>query len=655
MIEIPFLADLFFVLLVGAFVAFLFSRARLPTLVGFLLTGLVLGPRATGVVSDLHSIELLAEIGVIMLLFTIGVELSLDQVVKLRRTVLLGGALQVVGTGAVAAGAAALAGMAAGPAVFVGFVVALSSTAIVLRLLTERAETTAPHGNVSVGILIFQDLAVVPMVLLVPILAGRDGGAGIVWTLVKAVLVVAVTLVVARRLVPRILRAIIATRSRELFLLATLAICLGTAWGTSQLGLSLGLGAFLAGLVISESEYGHHAFSLTVPFRDAFSTLFFVSVGMLLDVGYVVAHAGLVLGVTAAVLAVKTAVIALAVAPALRLSLRVGLLAGLFLSQIGEFSFLLLHVGARFEVVPEDVRSLWMAVTGVSMAFAPLLLRAAPGLSRWAASLAPTGGGAAAGHGPGEPPQVLLVGYGVAGRNVAHALRHVGIRYFILELNPDTVRTLQREGEPIEYGDAAQPEALVHAGVERARIVVVTIPDPATARQVVSLAHSLNPAAHVVVRTRFVAEVEPLLRLGADDVVPEEFETSLEILGRVLRTLVVPRETVDRVTREIRAQEYGLLRAWESDPPEPTPDALQPAFGEAEIEVFRVAEDSPLAGVELQDSQLRADGLLVLAVSRGADTTPNPPATFRFEPDDAVLVLGTPDQLGRAAPRFGGA
>ena len=646
--ELPFLKDLFLVLVVGAGVAYLFERLRLPTLVGFLVTGVILGPRVTGFVGDPHRIELLAEIGIIALLFTIGVELSLGQLLRLWRTLVFGGGVQVICTGFLAAAVAGLAGLGPGPATFVGFVVAISSTAIVLRLLTERAETTAPHGNLALGILVFQDLVVVPMVLLVPILAGKGSGDEIWGMMLKAAAVVAITLVVARKVVPAILARVIATRSRELFLLTILAIGLGTAWATSQVGLSLGLGAFLAGLVVSESEYGDHALGMTIPFRDAFSAAFFVSVGMLVDIGYLADHLLLVLGTTVAVLVGKTAVVAFVVAVVLRYPIRVGFLSGLLLSQVGEFSFLLLHVGGKVDVVSADVRNLLMVVTGISMAFAPIVLRAAPRLSRWAASLAPSG--TAAEPDEDDPPAVLVVGYGVNGRNVARALRHVGIRYAIMEMNPETVRRLRREGENITYGDATQPVALLHAGIERARVVVVTVPDPASARRTVTLARQLGPGAHIVVRTRFVTEVGALRSLGANEVVPEEFETSLEILSRVLRTLLVPRQTVEQVCREIRNDAYDMLRSWEPGPVE-SPNVAA-AFGDIQFEVFQVAATSSLAGVAIRDSQLREDGALVLAIRRGDTTTPNPPAELAFAPNDVVLVLGTLEQLGAVGRRF---
>lgn len=651
--DLPILRDLFAVLVVGALAGYGFERLGLPSLVGYLATGLLLGPRGLAVVADAHAIELLAEIGVIALLFTIGVEISLPDLGRLWREVLVGGGLQVTLTGAAVGALAFAAGYAPPVAAFAGGVVAMSSTAIVMRLLAERAEVATPHGNLALGILVFQDLMVVPMVLLVPILAGRGGGwADVARTMGLAAAVVAATLVVSRRVVPPLLARVVRTRSRELFLLTVLSICLGTAWVTSIAGLSLGLGAFLAGLVVSESEYGHHALGATTPFRDAFSALFFVSVGMLLDVAFVAEHVPLVVGVTAVVLVTKTVVVWALVTYALGYPGRVGLLAGLLLSQVGEFSFLLIHAGARAELIEADTWALLIAATGLSMAFAPVVLRAAPGLSQWGAELAR--GAAAAGAVPDDDPgEVLIIGQGVNGRNVARALRYCGIGYSILELNPRTVRELAAKGEPIRYGDAASAEGLAHAGIARVKVVVVTVPEVVVARRIVSLARDANAAARIVVRTRFTAEVAALRRVGASEVVPEEFETSIEILSRVLRDLLVPTDTIEAVAREIRAEDYERLRA--------APDVLRPALadlagaslGGLNVASLRVGRASPLDGVLLKDARLREDvGVTVVACVRAGATVPNPPADWRFAADDVVWVLGADEALAGAPMRF---
>ncbi|GIW70767.1 MAG: sodium/hydrogen exchanger [Planctomycetota bacterium] len=651
--EFEFLRDLVVVFGLGVAVVFIFTKLRLPSLIGFLATGAVVGPYGLQLVHDRHSVELLAEIGIVILLFAVGVEFSLGALLRLGRVVLLGGTLQVVLTGGAAALAALALGLALPSAVLVGFIVALSSTAIVMRLLTERGEATTPQGRIALGILIFQDLAVVPMVLAIPLLAGSGGGdwKAIGLTLLEAVGVVVAVLVVARSVVPRVLHFVVATRSRELFLFSMIVICLGTAWLTSELGLSLALGAFLAGLVVSESEYAHHALGTVLPFRDAFSSLFFVSIGMLLDAGYFASHAPAVAGSTLGIVAGK-AVIAAAAAVALGYPARIGALAGLLLAQIGEFSFLLLHLGGRHELLPGGSAQLLLAATVLSMAATPLLVRLGPAISDWVGRQLPAAVAAPAEAEAGLDDHVVIVGYGVNGQNVARALEHVQMPYVVIEMNPETVRRLRRAKKPVLYGDATQPLILEHAGIARARVVVVTVPDAASARRIVEVARHLNPAVRLIVRTRLVGEVAELYRLGAHEVVPEEFETAIEIVSRVLRSYLVPYDVIERLVRELRREGYGMFR--EERRPLPPVGGLGRLLGEAQLEVFRVQPGSPLAGRTLAESGLAAQtGALVLAVHRAHKTTASPPASWRLEPEDIALVLGSPEALAKASALFG--
>ncbi|NMC48446.1 MAG: potassium transporter KefB, partial [Desulfovibrio sp.] len=327
-------------------VIFLCHKIRVPAIVGFLLTGVLAGPHGLGLVSSVHEVETVAEIGVILLLFTIGLELSVSELVKLKKPVFLGGSTQVLLTILAFAGAGVWLGLSTGQAVFAGFLTALSSTAIVLKLLQERAEVESPHGRITLSILIFQDLIIVPMMLLVPFLSGQSQaeGSALVLMTVKGFGVVALVFFLARKIVPRVLAAVMRTRSRELFLLTTLGICMSVAFLTASLGLSLSLGAFLAGLIMSESEYSLSALEGILPFRDVFTSLFFVSVGMLLNTAYFFSHADTVLAVTAAVLALKTA-IAAAAARILGYPLRPAVLVGLCICQVGEFSFILAKTG----------------------------------------------------------------------------------------------------------------------------------------------------------------------------------------------------------------------------------------------------------------------------------------------------------------------
>ncbi len=642
--EHSFLDDFVIVFGVAMAVVMVFSRLRLPSLVGFLLTGALVGPHGLELVHDKHAVELLAEVGVIVLLFTVGIEFSLGQLLQMG-TALFQGLLQVVLTTAAVAGAAMGLGLAPGPAVLVGCVVALSSTAIVMRLLIERAETAAPHGRMSLGVLICQDLAVVPMILAIPFLGGKAAGMDVVGlTLLKAVGVIGGVLLVARKVVPPFLKFVVGTRSRELFLLSVIAICLGTAWLTAAAGLSLALGAFLAGLVVSESEYSHHAFSAVLPFQDAFSGLFFVSIGMLLDVGFIVHNPASVLGATVGAMVIK-ALVVVVIALLTRRTLRIGVLAGLLLCQIGEFSFLLLHTSAPLGVLTPDQHQLLIAMTVLTMALTPLAVRLAPVIAQRLADAAPTPGSGFeedSDHHAKLQDHVIIVGFGVCGSNVARALRHVEMPYVVLELNAATVDRLKAEGEPALFGDSTQTETLAHAGIEHARVMVITVPDAAAARRTVQVALLANPAIHLIVRTRFVGEVKDLFALGAREVVPEEFETSIEIYSRVLRQYLVPGDVIGRLVRETRQEGYGLFRGITDAPAQ----SLEALLADMQLEVFRLAEESPLAGTSLAAADFKKKtGALVLAVRRGADTTANPPASWTLEPGDAVLVFGKPDDL----------
>lgn len=643
------LYDLVIVFGLGMIVVLIFSKIRMPPLLGFLLTGVLAGPYGLKLILGRSHIEDLAEIGVVLLLFTIGMEFSLPQLLRLWRVLLGGGLLQVLVTGSAAAGVASAFGCAPGQAVLIGCIVALSSTAIVMRILSERNETTTPSGQISLGILIFQDLAIVPMLFIVPFLA--EGGADwrtIGLTLAKAVGLVTAILVFARVAVPWLLRQVIRSRSQELFLLTIIVICLGTAWLTHWFGLSLALGAFLAGLVISQSEYSHHALSVILPLRDAFASLFFVSIGMLLNVGFLVEEPLLVLSATAAAFLGK-GLIVFALVKLLGYSIRIAILAGLLLAQVGEFSFLLIHAGFEANLITAEMRPLLIAMTVLTMAMTPLIDLAAPAISQWIAGKAPAR--KPGDLDPGLNDHVIIIGYGINGQNVARTLKHISLPYMILELNPETVQRCHKQGEPIWYGDATQPETLRHAGINNARVVVVTIPDAAAARRIVQIARDLNPGVHLIVRTRFVQEVAELHRMGANEVVPEEFETSIEIFSRVLQTYMVPRNVMDKLTRDIRTEGYDMLRV-QRDAYRPV-EGLQRFLGNVQFEAYGVVENCPAEGKTLAESRIRQEtGALVLGIHRDHVTTPNPPADWRLEVYDVVLLIGSPEALGKAGELF---
>ena len=528
--DIPrFLPEL--VALVGgaAVVGYACSRLRVVPIVGFLLAGVAIGPHQLGLVHEQEVVDAAAEVGVILLLFTIGLELSLDRLARIRRLVLAGGALQVGLTTAAVAIPAALLGVAVDVAVFTGFLVALSSTAIVLTVLADRHETGEPHGQAALGVLVFQDLVVVGMVLLVPVLGGSGGGAGGVATaVVTATALIAVVLLVARRILPRLLDAVARTCSQEVFLLALVAVCFGTALVSAAVGVSVSLGAFLAGVVVSESRHGSHAMGEVLPLQILFSATFFVSVGMLLDLGILAEEPWLVAGAVLGIVAVKVLTGAVAVRAA-GASTPVALATAVLLAQVGELSFVLEELGRAEGLFPlglgEDGSQALVAATVVLMVGTPWLavvgrrLESVLGAGRVGtgrpAPAVPVPDGGRAGH-------VLVLGYGDLARSVVGELRAIGAPFTVLTLNPDAAAEAQADGVDVVVGDYAKHSVLRHVGVDAARAVVVADDEPERAHRVTVALRDLNPAVAVVVRPDGVADVGELADAGADHVVTPE-------------------------------------------------------------------------------------------------------------------------------------
>jgi CPA2 family monovalent cation:H+ antiporter-2 len=633
-----------------------------PTIVGFLLTGIIAGPHGLGLIKAVHEVETLAEIGVVLLLFTIGIEFSLKSLVQVRRSVLLGGSLQVLLTIIVALVIARLFGQSFGESVFIGFLVSLSSTAIVLKLIQERAEVDSPHGRTSLAILIFQDVIVVPMMLLTPLLGGATGNVGksLLFLLAKGIGVIVVVLISAHWIVPRLLYQIARTRSRELFILSIVVMCFAVAWLTSSIGLSLALGAFLAGLIISESEYSHQALSNILPFRDVFTSFFFISIGMLLDLGFVFKHPLLISLIALGVLFVKTITGSFASA-LLGFPLRTTILVGLILSQVGEFSFILSRTGLEYNLLDGNIYQTFLSVSVLTMAAAPFIVDLAPLIAdsisqlplpeRIKSGLYPSPGINIADKKESLKDHLIIIGFGVNGRNVARAAKVAGIPYLIIEMNPDTVRSEQEKGELIYYGDAVQEAVLERAGINDARVLVVAISDPAATRQVTAIARRLNPKVYVIARTRFVQEVKPLYELGANEVIPEEFETSVEIFTRVLTKYLVPRNDIEKFIAEVRSDGYEMFRSptisW------PSLSDLSFHFPNIDICTLQVSDKSSIIGKSLAQIELRSKyGVTLLAIRRDSSILTNPGGDTQLSANDILILLGEPDKVAEVTGLF---
>jgi CPA2 family monovalent cation:H+ antiporter-2 len=656
--DLPLLGDLLVLLLASVPIAFLFNRLRLPTIVGFMITGVVIGPYGLGLIKDVHAIEVLAEIGVVLLLFTIGLEFSLRRIIEMKRLVLAGGGAQVAATTLLVTAVAYFWGRPVNQAVFFGFLFALSSTAIVLKSYIDRAEVDAPHGRAGVGILLFQDLSIVLMMLLVPVLGGREGtsAARVVLTLGAALAAVAAVILAARKVVPFLLHHIVRLRSPDLFIIFVVLMSLGTAWLTSQFGLSLALGAFIAGMVLSESEYSHQVVADILPFRDVFNSVFFVSIGMLLSLGALAADLPIVLAWVGA-LVVGKALLVLAVVRFLGYSVRVATMTGLGLAQVGEFSFILSKAGLPEGLLSEADYQRFLAASILSMVATPFLIKAAPRVGYLAQSfLSPRSllEPSVAGFSPEEPDlsgHVVIIGYGLNGRNLARVLRKVGVPYMVLELNAQVVQEASAWGERIVYGDATRKEVLQHVGLERARILVVAVSDPVATRHAIWLARRMNPDIHAIVRTRYMSELQDLLQLGANDVIPEEFETSIEIFSRVLREYGIARDVIRRRVEEIRREGYEMLRT-PSLPPVEARDIAE-ILSAASTETLFVEPGLPAVGKTIGDLKLRSrTGATVIAIVHEGRTEINPGPERKLHAEDVLVLLGSPEQIETATSQL---
>ena len=652
--ELQFLKTLVIIFGASALVVFLLQKLKIPSIVGFLVAGAALGPHGFGMIREIREVELLAEVGVILLLFTIGLEISLKNLKRIRSAVLGGGFSQVLLTILFTAAITYPFLHKLSESLFAGFLVALSSTAIVMKMLLDRAETDSPHGRLSMGILIFQDLCVVPLMLLVPLLAGKQGSLlELLWTMVKSATILFLVIFGARWLVPNLLHQIVRTRSRELFVITIILLCLGTALFTSNLGLSLALGAFLAGLIISESEYAYQAISDILPFKDSFNGLFFISVGMLMDLRFLGKNPMTVLSVVATILLLKAFTGFLSV-HLLGHPIRVSLQAGLHLAQIGEFSFVLAMAGKSAGLITENLYQFFLSASVLTMILTPFILRASPGISIWMSSkrlLERLDRMRRKAEKEGFPLRreghVIIVGFGLNGRNLAEVLKETSVPYVVLEINNDTVIQMKRKGEPISYGDGTSPEILHKLGIATAKMLVVAISDPASTRRIVQVARKENPRLYILIRTRYASEVEDLLKLGANEVIPEEFETSIEIFAKVLHHYQVPKNLMIEQVERIRSGSYEVLRQVEL-PAKNLPQKCD-ILMDIDTETYLINDRSHASRRSIKELRIRSTtGATVIAVKRGDEIIPSPELDFVFTPGDILYLIGSKESLAKA-------
>lgn len=665
------LGQLVLLLGVAMLAAFAMTRIKAPTIVGYLLAGVLIGPGVLQLAGEgqEEAIQVLAEVGVVFLLFTIGLKLSLKEIVEMKGIVLGIGTIQV----AASIGFAALIALALGTslprAIFYGFLIAMSSTAVVLKLFESRGELGQAHGRISLGVLIFQDLVVVLLLLLLPQLAAADGNAldggeeaslmGAAIAVGKSLAIVAGILLVARVVLPYGLELMVRTRSREVFTIAAMVAVLGTAYAAGFYEISLPLGAFIAGLVISESDYSRQILAEVTPLRDGLASLFFVSIGMLVIPATWISQLHVILALTALVIVLKGGIV-FAAAKAFGYPYKVALAGALSLAQIGEFSFILASSGGVLGLMSEEAYQLFLGVSIISMLITPAAIVFASKLAKGAPAQMEKGlEGLQGSHGgAGLHDHVVIVGYGINGRNVARVLRDLEVPYVVLELNPHTVRFEREKGVKIFYGDATRVEVLNCVDVAHARAVVVALPDAASAESVVATARELSPDAAILVRTRYMREVDYLHKLGATQVIPEEFETSLELSALVMETYGATRAAIDRKKEAIREEGYGLLldRGESRRMGEMPQQALENLLQEASVDSIEIHSASPADGRSLAELNLRDRiGVTLLAVERDGASITNPSANFRLQSGDRAFFFGKAEDLGRCRIELGAA
>jgi monovalent cation:H+ antiporter-2, CPA2 family len=652
-VELPMLSDIVVIFGLALLVILLFMKLKIPTIIGFLVTGTLAGPYGFSLVPASTAVEVLSEIGVILLLFVIGMEFSLKNLLAIKKAVIIGGSLQVAITILVSAVISNFMGYDWNVSVFIGFLFALSSTAIVLKLLQEQGKVGTLPGRMTLAILIFQDVIIVPLMLFTPMLAGQSDNIflSLLFMALKGAMVIFLTIITAKYLVPQLLFRVAKTRSEELFLLSIIVICFAVAYLTSLLGLSLGLGAFLAGLIISESDYSHHATGKILPFREVFLSFFFVSVGMLFDIGFLYENLTVILGLAVLTMVIKFIIATFSV-KMLGQDLKSSMMVGLSIFQIGEFSLLLAKEGVKVELLDGETYQFFLAISIFSMAVTPFIVK---NRERICKVLNNTIVAKKLDNSTSEESveknlnkeelsdHLVIIGFGLNGRNLSRAAKRANIPYCIIEMNPETVKEEVKKGEPIIYGDAANETVIEHVNIHKARVAVIAISDAEATKRIISNIRIRTHSPYILVRTRYVNEIGATLELGADDVIPEEFETSIEIFTRVLNKYLVPKNEIEKFTKEVRSHSYEMFRKVDEQPMVNNEWQL-PQINFVSLLVER--DSGHFINKPLKEANLReTSGINLVAIKRGEHTITEITGDEKIILGDIIYVVGKPEAI----------
>lgn len=631
----------------SVFITYFMMKLKIHPIIGFIVTGSIIGPNGLKIVNDPSAVSSISNIGVILLLFTLGLEFSIEKLLRLKKYVFGGGLSQVLGT--------FLAFFILGyfifssfkAAVILGFLTATSCTAIFIKLISDKGLTDSPFGKMGVGILLLQDIISVPMIIIVPLLAADTVSfSDVILKILKSAFLGGVVFFVSKYLTNFLLSKVVKLRVREIFILTIIVISLGMAYLTGSLGISIFMGAFLAGVVLADSNYTHQIIADIQIFKDSFLAIFFISIGLLTNPVFILNNYGKIALFLIALILIKGFIIFLVSNQILK-SEKVSFRMGLSLFSIGEFSFVVAALSYDLKIIDDTFYQLFLAGSVFSMILTPFGFKYGYKLYDLIFKKNRETDDTNSSYSDELRDHVIIIGYGLNGRNLSHVLKETDIKYVICEMNINTVKEMEKKGEPIIFGDATKEEILHVLGVDRAKVVVIAISDPEATKRIVKTIRNIKEDVIVIVRTRYVAEVDMFRRLGADEIIPEEFETSIEIFSRVLMRYNVPVNIIHVLVQKIRENNYESLRTVDIHPKK----LLATTFEDLHIDVvsYQVMTESELVSKSIKDIDLRKNtGASIIAIKRGEKVIQSPTAEEVLQSGDIIYITGTKIVVERA-------
>lgn len=632
---------------ISIIVVYISNKIKIPPLIGFILTGILIGPSGLALIKLNNEVDLFSEIGIVLILFSVGVDFSLNKLLSLKKVIFVGGASQLILSILFTLIISLAIGYSFNTSLFLGFIISVSSTAIILKLLMNTAQMDSPAGRISMGILIFQDLAVVPMILLVPILTGQSNNIleSILFLIIKFLGILIYLFVSIKYVMPKLIFNVAKTKIKELFLFFIILIVLFSLYLAQSTGLSVALGAFIAGLIIAETDYNHETLSFVEPLRDIFGSIFFVSVGMLFNPSTILHNFNFIFLSLIIILLIKF-ISGFVAVKIIGYPIRIIITVALFISQVGEFSFVLAGIGLNQGILDKELYDSIISLTVLTLLITPILFNFSPIITKRLSNRLKIKNNDFYSIEEADielDNHIIIIGYGINGRNLALAAKFANLKYIIIEMNPITVRNEKANGEPIFYGDASQDAILKSLSIDSAKICVIAISDPAATRSITSIAKKINPNVFLIARTRFMQEVEPLLQLGADYVIPEEYETSIQIFSKVLLKYMVPTSDIQTFTESIRQSSYKIFRNKSLNS---TFNSLSTLVDNYDIVSIRIEKDIDILGKTLAEINFRSlTELTLLAIKRDNNIIANPQSDEKIIKNDILVCWGKNDSI----------